>query len=83
MKVRPPNLSVGAGPHLDVLYHEVVSKAVRLQVSFDVFQFRERNPHVHREAGPGWAAPEVHLGHKGEKNNRQVYQTSCRHLQNR
>lgn len=46
--------------HLDVLYHDVVSKAVRLQVSFDVFQFREGNPHVHREAGPGWAAPEVH-----------------------
>ena len=61
------SLSVGAGPHLDVLYHDVVSKAVRLQVSFDVFQFRERNPHVHREAGPGWATPEIHLGHKGEK----------------
>lgn len=54
--------------YLDVLYHDAVSEAMRLQVSFDVFQLRERNSHIHREAGPGWATPEVHLGHKGKEN---------------
>lgn len=31
----------GAGPHLDVLYHDAVKEAMGLQVSFDIFQFRE------------------------------------------
>lgn len=40
---------------------------MRLQVSFDVSQFRERNPHIYRETGPGWATPEVHLDQRKEQ----------------
>lgn len=71
----PPAAGLGTGPHLDVLYHDAVSKTVSLQVSFDIFQFRERNSHVHGKAGSGGATPEVHLAHKTKKN-RRVYRRS-------
>lgn len=50
-----------AGPHLDVLYHDCVGEAVRLQILLDVTQLGEGDPHVHRETGSGRATPEVHL----------------------
>lgn len=49
------------GPHLNILDHDAVSNAVGIQVSFNVFQLGKRNAHIHREVGPGWATPEVHL----------------------
>lgn len=71
-KVRPSSQGARVGPHLDVLYHDAVGEAMSLQISFDIIQFREGDSHVHREAGSGWATPEVHLVNKGEKA-RHVY----------
>lgn len=62
-----PQPQCWAGPHLDVLYHDVVSKALRLQVSFDVFQFGEGTLMSTGRLGLAGPRQEVHLDHEGEK----------------